>query len=128
MRYCAPVRPGNETKLIEQAIFAAVGFLTATLLALAAAPAVARRARRLAEARARLLAPLSEEQAVADRDALRALHAIEIVRIERRLRTAEEAVATRKVEIGRQLLRLVALEEFDSESCRRSRSRATRSQ
>ena len=97
--------------MIEQAIFAAVGFLTATLLALAAAPAVARRARRLAEARARLLAPLSEAQAVADRDALRAQHAIEIVRLERRLRAADEAVAIRKVEIGRQFLRLVALEE-----------------
>jgi DNA repair exonuclease SbcCD ATPase subunit len=97
--------------LIEQAIFTAVGFLTATLLALAAAPAVARRARRLAEARARLLAPLSEAQAIADRDALRAQHSIEIVRLERRLRAAEEAVAARKVEVGRQLLRLVALEE-----------------
>ncbi len=97
--------------MIEQAIFAAVGFLTATLLALAAAPAVARRARRLAEARARLLAPLSEAQAIADRDALRAQHAIEIVRLERRLRAAEEAVATRKVEAGRQLVRLIALEE-----------------
>jgi chromosome segregation ATPase len=96
--------------LIEQAIFAAVGFLTATLLALAAAPAVARRARRLAEARARLLAPLSEAQAIADRDALRAQHAIEIVRFERRLRAAEEAVAERKIEVGRQLLRLAALE------------------
>jgi DNA repair exonuclease SbcCD ATPase subunit len=107
----APPRAGNETKLIEQAIFTAVGFLTAMLLALAAAPAVARRARRLAEARARLLAPLSEAQAIADRDALRAQHAIEIVRLERRLRAAEEAVAARKVEVGRQLLRLVALED-----------------
>ena len=97
--------------MIEQAIFAAVGFLIATLLALAAAPAVARRARRLAEARARLLAPLSEAQAIADRDALRAQHAIEIVRFERRLRAAEEAVAVRKVELARQALRLVALEE-----------------
>jgi chromosome segregation ATPase len=96
--------------LIEQAIFAAVGFLTATLLALAAAPAIARRARRLAEARARLLAPLSEAQAIADRDALRAQHAIEIVRLERRLRAAEEAVAARKIEVGRQLARIIALE------------------
>jgi hypothetical protein len=97
--------------LIEQAIFTAVGFLVATLLALAAAPAVAHRARRLAEARARLLAPLSEAQAIADRDALRAQHAIEIVRLERRLRAAEEAAAARKIEVGRQLLRLIALED-----------------
>jgi chromosome segregation ATPase len=97
--------------LIEQAIFAAVGFLTATLLALAAAPALARRARRLSEARARLLAPLSEAQAIADRDALRAQHAIEIVRLERRLRVAEEAAAARKVEVGRQFARIIALQE-----------------
>jgi hypothetical protein len=102
--------------LIEQAIFTAVGFLTATLLALAAAPAVARRARRLAESRARLLAPLSEAQAIADRDALRAQHAIDIVRLERRLRAAEEAVATRTVEIGRQSVRLFALEESAASS------------
>jgi chromosome segregation ATPase len=97
--------------LIEQAIFAAVGFLTATLLALAAAPAVARRARRLAEARARLLAPLSEAQAIADRDALRAQHAIEIVRLERRLRAAAEAAAAQRIEAGRHLTRLIAMEE-----------------
>ena len=97
--------------MIEQAIFTAVGFLAATLLALAAAPAVARRASRLAEARARLLAPLSEGQAIADRDALRAQHAIEIVRLERRLRAAEQAAAERKVEVGRQFVRLIALEE-----------------
>ena len=97
--------------MIEQAIFAAVGFLTATLLALAAAPALARRARRLSEARARLLAPLSEAQAIADRDALRAQHAIEIVRLERRLRVAEEAAAARKVEVGRQFARIIALQE-----------------
>jgi len=102
--------------LIEQAIFTAVGFLTATLLALAAAPAVARRARRLAESRARLLAPLSEAQAIADRDALRGQHAIDIVRLERRLRAAEEAVATRRVEIGRQSVRLFALEETAASS------------
>ena len=102
--------------MIEQAIFTAVGFLTATLLALAAAPAVARRARRLAESRARLLAPLSEAQAIADRDALRAQHAIDIVRLERRLRAAEEVAATRKVEIGRQSVRLFALEETAASS------------
>ena len=102
--------------MIEQAIFTAVGFLTATLLALAAAPAVARRARRLAESRARLLAPLSEAQAIADRDALRGQHAIDIVRLERRLRAAEEAVATRRVEIGRQSVRLFALEETAASS------------
>jgi chromosome segregation ATPase len=97
--------------LIEQAIFAAIGFLAATLLALAAAPAVAQRARRLAEGRARLLAPLSESQAIADRDALRAQFAIEQHRLEQRLNAAEAAVGMRRVEIGRQLTRIAMLEE-----------------
>ncbi|THD44277.1 MAG: hypothetical protein E7774_10870 [Bradyrhizobium sp.] len=97
--------------MIEQAIFAAVGFLAATLIALAAAPAVTRRARRLAATRARLLAPLSEAQAIADRDALRAQHALDIHRLDKRLAAAEQALASRRVEIGRQLTRIAILEE-----------------
>jgi chromosome segregation ATPase len=97
--------------LIEQAIFAAVGFLAATLLALATAPAVTSRARRLAGARARLLAPLSEAQAIADRDAMRAQHALDIHRIERRLAATQEDLSTRRAELGRQLTRIVMLEE-----------------
>jgi len=80
-------------------------------LALAAAPAVAGRARRLAEARARLLAPLSEAQSIADRDALRAQHAIEIVRLERRLRAADEAAATNRVQASRLTVKLLALQD-----------------
>ncbi|HEY1941140.1 MAG TPA: hypothetical protein VGH40_03365 [Roseiarcus sp.] len=97
--------------MIEQAIFTCIGFLVAALLALAATPAVARRARRLAEARARLQAPLTEAQAIAERDALRAQHAVEQFRLEQRLAAVEEASARRLIEIGRQASRLVAFEE-----------------
>ena len=97
--------------MIEQAIFSCIGFLVAALLALAAAPAISRRARRLAEARARLQAPLTEAQAIAERDALRAQHAVDQVRLEQRLSAAEEVAGRRWIEIGRQASRIVALEE-----------------
>ncbi len=97
--------------MVEQAIFSCVGFLLAALLAVAAAPAVSRRARRLAEARARLLAPLSEAQAIADRDALRAEHAVERLRLEQRLAAVEDIAARRLIEIGREATRVLALEE-----------------
>ncbi len=101
--------------MIEQAIFSCIGFLVAALLALAAAPAITRRARRLAEARARLQAPLTEAQAIAERDALRAQHAVEQLRVEQRLLAVEEVAARRWIEIGRQASRLAALEEVDAE-------------
>ncbi len=97
--------------MIEQAIFSCIGFLAAALLALAAAPAISRRARRLAEARARLQAPLTEAQAIAERDALRAQHAVDQLRLEQRLSAVEEVAALRRIEIGRQASRIVALEE-----------------
>ena len=104
-------RPRTESKLIEQAIFSCIGFLAAALLALAAAPAISRRARRLAEARARLQAPLTEAQAIAERDALRAQHAVDQLRLEQRLSAVEEVAALRRIEVGRQASQIVALEE-----------------
>ncbi len=101
--------------MIEQAIFSCIGFLIASLLALAAAPAITRRARRLAEARARLQAPLTEAQAIAERDALRGQHAVELLRLEQRLGAVEELAARRWIEIGRQASRIVALEEASTD-------------
>ncbi len=101
--------------MIEQAIFSCIGFLVAALLALAAAPAITRRARRLAEARARLQAPMTEAQAIAERDALRAQHAVDQLRLEQRLSAVEEVVARRWIEIGRQASRIVALGEVAAE-------------
>lgn len=101
--------------MVESAIYVLVGFLTATLLALLSAPALARRAARLAAARARLLSPLSETQARAERDALRGQHAVEIVRIEQRLRAMEDQHASSLAELGRRTTRVVRLEEISSE-------------
>ena len=100
--------------MIEQAIFSCIGFLLAALLAVAAAPGITRRARRLAEARARLLAPLTEAQAIAERDALRAQHAVDQLRLEQRLSEVEDLAARRQIEIGRQSSRIVGLEDLSA--------------
>jgi predicted nucleic acid-binding Zn-ribbon protein len=101
--------------LVEPAIFFLVGFLTAALAALLVAPAISRRARRLAFARARLQSPLSETQARADRDALRGQHAVELMRLEARLRAVEDDRAIHRVELGRQASRIVAIEDLSAE-------------
>ena len=96
-------------------MFFLVGFLTAAFLALLATPAISRRARRLAAARARLQSPLSETQARAERDALRGQHAVELVRLETRLNAAENDRAIHRIELGRQAGRIVALEDLSAE-------------
>jgi chromosome segregation ATPase len=101
--------------LVESAIFFLLGFLTAAFLALLAAPAVSRRARRLAIARARLQSPLSETQARAERDALRGSHAVDLVRLETRLNAAENDRAIRRVQLGRQASRILSLEDLSAE-------------
>jgi hypothetical protein len=95
--------------LIEQALYFAIGFLAAALAATAAAPLLSRRAMRLAVARARLRAPVTEKQAIADADALRAQHAVERARIERKLARAEEQSAGLRVAVGRQAGEIIRL-------------------
>ena len=92
-----------------------LGVLVAGLLALAALPAVWRRALRLSEERLSRLVPLSAEEVAAERDHLRAAHAVEVRRIEQRLERAEAAAAALKVEAGRREGRIAAL---DAEAAR----------
>ncbi len=95
--------------MIEQALFFAIGFLAAALAAVAAAPLLSRRAMRLAAARARLRAPATERQAIAEADALRAQHAVERARLERRLAFAEETSVGLRVAVGRQSAEIIRL-------------------
>ena len=101
--------------MVKSAIFFLLGFLTAAFLALLAAPAVSRRARRLAIARARLQSPLSEAQARAERDALRGSHAVDLVRLETRLNAAENDRAIHRVQLGRQASRILSLQDLSAE-------------
>ena len=107
-------RPG----LIEQALFFAIGFLVASLAAVVAMPIMSRRAMRLARARAALNAPVTEKQAIAERDALRAVHAVEQVRLEHRFEAAEEASAELRAALGRQSVKVI---EFEADSAERER-------
>ena len=92
--------------MVELAFSFALGALSVALLALAAIPALARRANRLAAARARLFAPLDEKGAQAERDALRAAHALDVSRHERAAMLACEREGAARVELGRESARL----------------------
>jgi hypothetical protein len=96
--------------VIEPALYFAIGFLVAALAAVVLMPVASRRARRLADARARLQAPISERQAVAERDALRAEHAVAEARLEHRMTLAEEASIGLRAELGRKSVRVITLE------------------
>jgi len=112
--------------VVESALFFVIGFLSAAMLAIFAAPAVARRAMRLANARARLQAPLSETQARAERDALRAIHAVEMVKMERKLAVADWDRAVAKTDLARQTNRMAKLTDLGRSLVEDIRSRDAR--
>ena len=100
----------GQSELIEPAMFFFAGLLVSGLAGLLILPAFARRALRLSAARARLLAPLSVKDIVAERDLLRAEHALERHRLERRLATLQERSALHRADLGRRAAEIVALE------------------
>ena len=114
--------------MIETAIYLAIGALSAALAFLLAIPAVSRRAHRLAQRRAALTAPLSAAEARADRDALRAKHAIDVALIERRAAAAQMQWAEAQIELGRRAAELVArdsaLADSQEELARRAEEHA----
>jgi DNA repair exonuclease SbcCD ATPase subunit len=110
--------------LIETAIYVLIGACSAALVFLLAIPAISRRAHRLAQRRAALTAPLSAAEARADRDALRAKHAVEIALAERRAQETQAQWAEAQIALGRQAAELVArdnqLQARDEELARRA--------
>lgn len=110
--------------MIETAIYVLVGALSAALLFLLAIPAITRRAHRLAQRRASLSAPLSAAEARADRDALRAKHAVEIALSERRKEEAEEQWSSAQIALGRQAAEIVARDDALAERARELARRA----
>ncbi len=91
-----------------------LGVLTTGLLALAALPAIWRRAVRLSTARLSRLVPLSSEEIAAERDHIRAAHAVELRRTEQKLERVDAARAALLSEEGRLSTRIVALEQEGS--------------
>ena len=88
-----------------------LGVLTTGLLALAALPAIWRRAVRLSMARLSRLVPLSSDEIAAERDHIRAAHAVELRRTEQRLERGDAARAALLSEEGRLKTRIVVLEQ-----------------
>jgi chromosome segregation ATPase len=87
--------------LIEAVMLVMLGFLCATLLALAAVPALARRADRLARKRAEAAFPLSLAEIAADRDHLRAELALRARTLEQQAERGFAAKAGAMQEVGR---------------------------
>jgi chromosome segregation ATPase len=87
--------------VIEQALFFALGFLLAGLIALAFAPAFWRRALRLTRHRLEAQVPLSVEEILASRDHLRAEFAVERRKLEIRTAEVTQAHAVDRGELGR---------------------------
>jgi chromosome segregation ATPase len=81
------------------------GLLVAGLVMMLILPAFWRRALRLSEKRARLQTPLSVNEAIAERDQLRADQAVARRRLERRVEALQAALARQRVAYGREVKR-----------------------
>jgi chromosome segregation ATPase len=89
-----------------------LGFLVASLLALAIAPAFWQRAIRLSKRRLEMQLPLSPEEILAGRDQLRAEFAVEQRRLEQKIETLNRIHAADMVELGRRAV-IMAAQEAD---------------
>ncbi|CAN7583274.1 hypothetical protein LJR009_005104 [Bosea sp. LjRoot9] len=96
--------------MIEAVMLVMLGFLSATLLALAAVPALARRADRLARKRAEAAFPLSLAEIAADRDHLRAELALRARGLEQQAERGFAAKAAAMQDIGRRDMTIGQLE------------------
>jgi hypothetical protein len=86
---------------IEMVMLAALGFLTAALLALFISPLYRRRVARLTTDKLKRSMPLTEAEIRADKDRLRAEFAIRIHKLETKAEEAAEASARQMVELNR---------------------------
>ncbi|WP_232366185.1 coiled-coil domain-containing protein [Methylocystis silviterrae] len=96
--------------MIEQAMYFALGFLVAGLFALMFLPAFWRRALRLSMRRLQMLAPMSMEEVVAERDLLRAEFAVRERRLEQAMEATQTARAHDLATVGRHVARIAELE------------------
>jgi chromosome segregation ATPase len=96
--------------LIEQAMYFALGFLVAGLLTLLFLPAFWRRALRLSMRRLQMLAPMSMDEVVAERDLLRAEFAVRERRLEQEMEAIRASKAYDLAAIGRHAARVADFE------------------
>ncbi len=97
--------------MIDMGMFAALGFLVASLLALMLAPPLWHRAVRLTTRRIEATMPMSVVDIQADKDQLRAEFAIELRRVEVALEKAKDKAARELVESNKRRVEIVVLKE-----------------
>lgn len=90
----------DRRTVIQSALIFLLGFLTAALAALLAAPALWRRAVRLTRKRVLASTPMTLNEIEAEKDRMRAAFAMEIRQVEMRLESARERVAHLLVDLG----------------------------
>ncbi len=95
---------------IEQAMFFALGALVAGVAMLSFLPALWWRAERLSMRKLRMLAPLSREQALAERDLLRAEMMVRERRFEQQMEAVKASKAQDLIKIGRHAARIADLD------------------
>ncbi|MEK4033874.1 hypothetical protein WOC76_14640 [Methylocystis sp. IM3] len=96
--------------MIEQAMYFALGFLVAGLITLLFLPAFWRRAMRLSMRRLQMLAPMSMEEVIAERDLLRAEFAVRERRMEQEMESVKASKAFDLAAIGRHAARVAQAE------------------
>jgi chromosome segregation ATPase len=97
--------------VVETLMQIALGFLAATLIALALLPAIHRRADRLSRRRMEALFPLSVAELTAEKDHLRAEFAVEQRRLEREAERVKASKAADLQEIGQRAVTIKRLED-----------------
>ncbi|MET7247541.1 hypothetical protein ABZT49_29750 [Methylobacterium sp. EM32] len=95
--------------MIESLMFAALGFLAASLCALLILPALNARAERLTRRRLEALYPMSIVELTAEKDHLRAEFAVRERQLERRVEEAQAARRAEMEEMGRRTVRIGTL-------------------
>ncbi|WP_424361571.1 hypothetical protein [Methylocystis parvus] len=96
--------------MIEQAMYFALGVLVAGLVTLLFLPAFWRRALRLSMRRLQMLAPMSMEEVIAERDLLRAEFAVRERRLEQEMEAVKASKAYDLAAIGRHAARVAEAE------------------
>ncbi|MCC3246807.1 hypothetical protein LG047_16035 [Methylocystis sp. WRRC1] len=96
--------------MIEQAMYFALGFLVAGLFTLMFLPAFWRRALRLSMRRLQMLAPMSMEEVIAERDLLRAEFAVRERRLEQEMEAVKASKAFDLAAVGRHAARVAELD------------------
>ncbi|MCI5074432.1 hypothetical protein [Oricola sp.] len=97
--------------MLQSVLIFTLGFLAASLLALVAAPAIWRRAVYLTRKRIEAALPLTINELNAEKDALRAEHAMAMRRLELRLKDTREVGASEKLLVEAQTDRIKTLEK-----------------